>query len=63
MDYANRQRVKLWGTARVVEDDAGLLERLREGSGGTEFSLFLDLAKRAEQPTQHNDTRETPDGH
>jgi predicted pyridoxine 5'-phosphate oxidase superfamily flavin-nucleotide-binding protein len=28
MDYANRQRVKLWGTARVVEDDAGLLDRL-----------------------------------
>ena len=28
MDYANRQRVKLWGTARVVEDDAALLGRL-----------------------------------
>src|SRR5262249_35754664 len=28
MDYANRQRVKLWGTARVVEDDDELLERL-----------------------------------
>ena len=30
MDYANRQRVKLWGTARVVEDDPGLLDRLRD---------------------------------
>jgi predicted pyridoxine 5'-phosphate oxidase superfamily flavin-nucleotide-binding protein len=30
MDYANRQRVKLWGTARVVDDDAELLERLRD---------------------------------
>src|SRR5262249_18996495 len=30
MDYANQQRVKLWGTARVVEDDAELLDRLRE---------------------------------
>src|SRR4051794_16292068 len=29
MDYANQQRVKLWGTASVVEDDAELLERLR----------------------------------
>jgi predicted pyridoxine 5'-phosphate oxidase superfamily flavin-nucleotide-binding protein len=29
MDYANRQRVKLWGTARVVEE-AGLLDRLRD---------------------------------
>jgi uncharacterized protein len=30
MDYANRRRVKIWGTARVVEGDAGLLERLRD---------------------------------
>jgi predicted pyridoxine 5'-phosphate oxidase superfamily flavin-nucleotide-binding protein len=30
MDYANRQRVKLWGTARVVEDDPELLQRLRD---------------------------------
>ncbi len=30
MDYANRQRVKLWGTARVVEEDPNLLERLRD---------------------------------
>ena len=30
MDYANQQRVKLWGTARVVEDDAELQERLRD---------------------------------
>jgi predicted pyridoxine 5'-phosphate oxidase superfamily flavin-nucleotide-binding protein len=30
MDYANQQRVKLWGTARVVEDDASLLDRLRD---------------------------------
>ena len=28
MDYANSQRVKVWGTARVVEDDAELLDRL-----------------------------------
>jgi predicted pyridoxine 5'-phosphate oxidase superfamily flavin-nucleotide-binding protein len=30
MDYANSQRVKLWGTARVVEGDATLEERLRD---------------------------------
>jgi predicted pyridoxine 5'-phosphate oxidase superfamily flavin-nucleotide-binding protein len=30
IDYVNRQRVKLWGTARVVEDDADLLDRLRD---------------------------------
>lgn len=28
MDYAHRRRVKLWGRARVVEDDAALLARL-----------------------------------
>jgi predicted pyridoxine 5'-phosphate oxidase superfamily flavin-nucleotide-binding protein len=28
MDYAQRQRIKLWGRARVVEDDAALLQRL-----------------------------------
>lgn len=30
MDYANSQRVKLWGTARVVENDPELLKRLRD---------------------------------
>lgn len=29
MDYATSQRVKLWGKARVVEDDPVLLEKLR----------------------------------
>lgn len=28
MDYANRQRIKIWGRARVIEDDAPLLARL-----------------------------------
>lgn len=28
LDYGSRQRVKLWGTARVVEDDAALVGRL-----------------------------------
>lgn len=28
MDYAHRQRVKIWGTARVVDADAGLTRRL-----------------------------------
>jgi hypothetical protein len=30
MDYTNSQRVKVWGTARVVEDDAELLDQLRD---------------------------------
>lgn len=32
MDYAARRRVKVWGTARVVEDDPALLDRLRDPS-------------------------------
>ena len=30
MDYANSRRVKVWGTARVVEGDPDLQERLRD---------------------------------
>jgi hypothetical protein len=30
MDYAESRRIKLWGTARVVDDDPALLERLRD---------------------------------
>lgn len=30
MDYANQRRVKVWGTARVVEGDAALDDRLRD---------------------------------
>lgn len=31
MDYPRQQRVKIWGTAKVVEDDAALIERLSQG--------------------------------
>lgn len=35
MDYANRRRVKLWGSARVIEDDPELMQRLKvEGYRG-----------------------------
>ncbi len=30
MDYANSRRVKLWGTAKVIENDAKLIEQLRD---------------------------------
>lgn len=30
MDYAHQQRVKVWGTARVVENDPALIEQLRD---------------------------------
>jgi uncharacterized protein len=30
MDYVHARRVKIWGTAKVVEDDPELLDRLRD---------------------------------
>ena len=30
MDYANSRRVKLWGTAKVIENDAKLIDQLRD---------------------------------
>lgn len=30
MDYANRRRIKIWGRARVIDDDPDLLSRLAE---------------------------------
>ena len=30
MDYANRRRIKIWGTVKVVEDDPELLARLTD---------------------------------
>ena len=42
MDYATRQRIKLWGRARVVEDDAQLIESLAvEGYDGRPERAFL----------------------
>ena len=42
MDYANQQRIKLWGRARVVEDDPALLARLApEGYDGVPEQAIL----------------------
>jgi predicted pyridoxine 5'-phosphate oxidase superfamily flavin-nucleotide-binding protein len=45
MDYANQQRIKLWGAARVVEDDAELLKRLRDPdySGKVERAIVFTI--------------------
>ncbi len=46
MDYANRRRVKLWGRARSVEDDPGLIARLTEtgGTGKPERAIVFEIA-------------------
>ncbi len=30
MDYAGRRRIKIWGTAKIINDDPELLERLTD---------------------------------
>jgi hypothetical protein len=42
IDYANRRRIKIWGTARVVEDDPALMESLAvEGYKGVPEQAIL----------------------
>ncbi|HTN76686.1 MAG TPA: pyridoxamine 5'-phosphate oxidase family protein [Pirellulaceae bacterium] len=45
MDYARSQRIKLWGHARVVEDDPILLNRLRDPSypGKVERAILFEV--------------------
>ena len=45
MDYANSRRIKVWGTARVVEGDAGLLKKLhdREYPGEAERAILFAI--------------------
>ena len=45
MDYVNSRRIKLWGTARVVEDDPELLERLRDADypGKVERAILFEI--------------------
>lgn len=42
MDYANKRRVKLWGTARVIENDEALLAQLTDNDNtGRPERVFL----------------------
>ncbi len=45
MDYANLRRVKLWGTAKAVEDDAGLLAKLQDSEypGKVERAIIFTI--------------------
>ena len=45
MEYANSQRVKLWGLARVIEDDPKLIERLRDSDypGKVERAIVFSI--------------------
>lgn len=45
MDYARSRRIKLWGKARVVEDDPELLDRLRDPAyhGRAERAILFQI--------------------
>jgi hypothetical protein len=45
MDYARSRRIKLWGNARMVEDDPALLDRLRDPSypGKVERAILFQI--------------------
>jgi predicted pyridoxine 5'-phosphate oxidase superfamily flavin-nucleotide-binding protein len=45
MDYAHSRRVKLWGTARAVEDDPALIDQLRDPSypGEVERAILFTI--------------------
>jgi len=46
IDYENARRIKLWGTAEVVEDDPGLVDRLRVegGKGRPERAIICTIS-------------------
>lgn len=47
MDFANRRRIKIWGRARIVEDDPNLLAQLTDpayGEGQPEQALVFTVA-------------------
>lgn len=45
MDYAHARRIKLWGNARVVENDPALLDRLRDPAypGKVERAILFEI--------------------
>jgi predicted pyridoxine 5'-phosphate oxidase superfamily flavin-nucleotide-binding protein len=41
MDYANRRRIKIWGTARIVDDDPTLLAALEDPDYGAKLEQAI----------------------
>lgn len=54
MDYARRIRIKLWGTARVIEDDDELLAQLSQGAAAApQRSIVFKLETWDRNCSQH----------
>ncbi|MDJ0950352.1 MAG: pyridoxamine 5'-phosphate oxidase family protein [Alphaproteobacteria bacterium] len=61
MDYANRQRIKIWGRARMVEDDPALMEKLVDPgySAVPEQAILFEIAQWDANCPQHITPRYT----
>ena len=55
LDYAEQRRIKVWGTARVVEDDAALIDLLipRGYAARSEQVVLFDVKAWDENCSQH----------
>ncbi len=63
MDYPNRHRIKIWGTAEFVEDDSGLLSRVADPDykARLERVLIFHITAWDVNCTQHIQQRFTPE--
>ena len=63
MDYPNRRRIKIWGRARVVDDDADLLARLVDADydGVPEQAVVFEITAWDVNCPQHITPRFTED--
>ena len=63
MDYANRRRIKIWGRARVVEDDPDLMARLVDPAykARPERAIVFDIEAWDANCPQHITRRYTED--
>jgi len=64
MDFANRRRIKIWGHARIVEDDPDLIARLTDAGypeGQPEQALVFTVAAWDSNCPQHIMPRFTQD--
>jgi predicted pyridoxine 5'-phosphate oxidase superfamily flavin-nucleotide-binding protein len=61
MDYAGRQRIKLWGRARFMDDDPKLLARLADPTypAGPERAILFEITAWDVNCSQHITPRYT----
>lgn len=63
MDYPNRSRIKIWGTAQVIEDDQTLIEKLSDSDykGKAERAFIIKVETWDKNCPQHIIPRYTVD--